>query len=241
MHSLAINSLGKSKCSMLTVAFLFAATVFAVRTFAAQQLQKGVSVQLPVTTAAAPMPDADSRGAWIVTVTADGSVYFGVDPVNPSGLADAMKSRPHRREQKLYLKADARAQFADVEHVLEVVRAASFDTTVLLTSQPGRPASETIVPPQGLEVLLTPPPSSPEPPTVVQVTAAVEQEPTVRVDRRQIPPANLQNLLTLLFQNRPEKMVIVKTEGPLSFAHVAHVIDVCRSAGARVLLATPPV
>jgi biopolymer transport protein ExbD len=241
MHSLTINSLGKSKCSMVTVAFLLVSTVFALRTDAAQQLQKGVSVQLPVTTAAAPMPDADNRGAWIVTVTSDGSVYFGIDLLNPSVLTDAMKSRAHRRGQKLYIKADARAQFADVEHVLEAVRAASFDIAVLLTSQAGPPGAGTIVPPQGLEVLLAPPQSSAEPPTLVQVTGSAEQAPTVRVDHRQIPPANLQNLLTLLFQNRPEKVVVVQTGGGLSFADVAHAIDVCRSAGARVVLATPSV
>jgi len=74
---------------------------------AAQALQKGISVELPVTSNAAPMPAADNEDAWIVTVAADGRTYFGTDPVTPAGLEGAMKSRPRNREQKLYIKADA--------------------------------------------------------------------------------------------------------------------------------------
>ena len=40
-------------------------------------LQRGVSVQMAATNNAAPMPDADNQYAWIVTVAADGSLYFG--------------------------------------------------------------------------------------------------------------------------------------------------------------------
>ena len=235
MNSLTINSLRKSKHSALTTTLLLATLLFATRIASAQQLQQGVSVQMVTTTAAAPMPDADNQDAWIVAVTADGTTYFGIDPVNPSNLADAMKSRLHHRDQKLYIKADARAPFAGVQRILEAGRAASFEAPVLLTSQPAPGSS---VAPQGLEVLLAPS-SSFEQPTIVQVTGSPQQALTLRVDGRQIPWANLRNLLVQVFQSRPEKAVLVKADGALTFADVAHVIDTCHSAGAKVILATP--
>jgi biopolymer transport protein ExbD len=61
----------------------------------------------------------------------------------------------------------------------------------------------------------------------------------LKVNGRQIPSANLQNMLTQIFQNRPEKVVQVKADGQLSFGDVVHVIDACHAAGAKVILATP--
>jgi len=95
MNSPAINTLERSKHFVPSGALVLATMLFAVPTGDAQQLQKGISVQLAVTSNAAPMPDADSEEAWIVAVAADGRMYFGIDPVTPEGLADKMKSRPH--------------------------------------------------------------------------------------------------------------------------------------------------
>ena len=117
------------------IATLLATTRFAANT-TAQHLQQGVSVQLAPTANALPMPAADNEDAWIVAITADGKVYFGVDPVDPASLADVMKSRPRKREQMLYIKADARTPFANVARVLEAGRKVWFDTPILLTSQP---------------------------------------------------------------------------------------------------------
>jgi biopolymer transport protein ExbD len=45
--------------------------------------------------------------------------------------------------------------------------------------------------------------------------------------------------LMQLLQTRSEKVVAVRADGLLSFAEVIHVIDVCHSAGAKVVLPTP--
>jgi biopolymer transport protein ExbD len=66
-----------------------------------------------------------------------------------------------------------------------------------------------------------------------------QQAPMLRIDNRQIPLANLQNALTQIFQNRSEKVVLVKADGQLPFADVVHVIDACHSAAAKVVLPTP--
>ena len=160
------------------------------------------------------MPDADNQDAWIVAVTANGNLYFGIDPVTPAQLADKMKSRPRRRTQNLYIKADALASFAVVRQVLTTAKEMYFDDAILLTSQSNSAAAGTVVSPQGLDVLLSPPSDSAT--TVVQITKAAQQEPTLQVNRRQIPMSNLKNLLTQLLQTRSENVVLLKTDGPLS-------------------------
>jgi biopolymer transport protein ExbD len=51
--------------------------------------------------------------------------------------------------------------------------------------------------------------------------------------------ATLQSTLRQLFQNQSERVVLMKADGLLPFAHVVHVIDMCRSTGAKVFLVTP--
>jgi biopolymer transport protein ExbD len=199
-------------------------------------LQKGISVQMPSTSHAVAMPEADNEDAWIVTVTADGSMYFGTDPFTATSLADEMKKRPRKREQNLYVKADARAPYGDVEKALAAARVDLFETSVLLTSNADS-SEGTIVSPTGLEVQLIPPTGLQ--PTEVQLINSGQQTPILKINNRQIPLANLQNTLTQIFQNRSEKVVLVKADGQLPFADVAHVVDACHSAAAKVVLPTP--
>ena len=202
----------------------------------AQALTRGIRVQLATSRNAMPMPEADDRSAWIVTVTASGDTDFGIDPVSPAALADEMRTRPRNREQKLFIKADARAAYADVEKVLRAGRNAQFDAPVLLTSQTVANDAGTVAP-LGLEVLLTAPAGSH--PTEVQVTHSAQRTPTLSINNRQIPWTNLRSMLTQLFQSHPEKIVLLKADGQLPFEDVVHVIDGCRSAGARIVLAVP--
>jgi Biopolymer transport protein ExbD/TolR len=86
-------------------------------------MQRGISVELPVTHNAVPMPDADREESLVVSVTKDGNVYFGVNPIGPAALADTIKDRlSNRAEKKLYIKADARTPFANVVRVLGSAR-----------------------------------------------------------------------------------------------------------------------
>jgi biopolymer transport protein ExbD len=203
----------------------------------AQQLQQGISVQLPPAPSSASMPEADNENAWIVTVTADGSLYFGVKPVTPAALGEEMRIHPRNREQKLYIKADARAPYASVEKAQAAAHVDLFDESVLLTNQSGSSEPGTMVSPKGLEVLLVPPAGSQ--PIEVQVIKSGEHTPILKVNNRQIPLANLQNMLTQIFQNHPEKVVLLKADALLPVADVVHVIDACHSSGAQVILPTP--
>lgn len=159
MHSLMINTLGRQKHLARIVVLILSAVLFAPRTGSSQQLQKGVSVQMAATSNAISMPEADNNDAWVITVTADGSLYFAADPMTPEALADWMKIHPRRREAKLYIKADARAPFASVKAALGPARSSNFEDVVLLTSQPGSHGPGTVAPPKGIEVLLGAPAS----------------------------------------------------------------------------------
>jgi biopolymer transport protein ExbD len=203
-----------------------------------QAMQKGISVELPVTSNARPIPAADNEDAWIVTVTADGRIYFGTDPVTPAGLEDAMKSRPRNREQKLYIKADARVPFANLEQVIEAGRVVAFEAPVLLTSQPEPSAFGTVVPPKGLEVLVGPALPAGTVATVVQLLNSEQQPPILKINNEQIPWPALQSTLTQLLQNRSEKLVLLRANGQLPFGRVVEVIDTCRATEAKVVLAT---
>jgi biopolymer transport protein ExbD len=195
-------------------------------------LRKGVSVQMAATGSATPMPEADNQDAWIVTITADGKLYFGADPVDAGGLMNDMKIHPRKRDAKLYIKADARAPFNSVEKVLEIGRKAYFESAVFLTKQNETPALGKMVAPQGLEILLT---SAPSDAVVVELPNPDQSQASLKVDNREVARANLQNALNQSLQNRADRIVEIKAEGSLPFAQVAQVIDACASVKAKVV------
>jgi len=199
-------------------------------------LQRGISVQMAATNNAAPMPDADNQDAWIVTVAADGSLYFGTDPVTRAGLMDVMVRTPRNREQKLYIKADDRAPYADVEYVFKSARTAGFDAPVFLTAQPESATPGSIVSPKGLEVFAAAPPNAES--VVVQILAG-QPSPTLRVNDADASWAALQNTLRRLLTKQNAKVVVVKAAGSVLFGQVAYVIDAAHSTGAKVVLAGP--
>jgi len=205
----------------------------------AQALRQGVSVQMAVTANATPMPEADST-PWIVTVTSDGALYFGIHPVTPDGLVQEMKSRPRERDQKLYIKADARAAYGNVRKTIEAARAVSFETVALLTSQPVASASGGMVPPRGLDISLFSPGSSAEA-IVVQVHRSKRSNPNLQINHQPIPWSALQTTLSPLVQSQKEKVIQLQVDGMLPFADVVQLIDTCRANGATVILPPPGV
>jgi biopolymer transport protein ExbD len=204
---------------------------------AAQALQKGISVQLAATDNALAMPDADHADASIVAVTADGRMYFGIDPVAPAALEEKIKTGLSSGGKQLYIKADARSPYANVMKIFEAAHTAGIAAPVLLTSQAESPAPGTVVPPKGLEVWVSPSRNSGS--IVVQVLNSGHPSPTLKVNNQDIAPAALQSTLTKLLKNQSEKVVLVKVDGQVPFGDVVHVIDACRSTEAKVVLATP--
>jgi biopolymer transport protein ExbD len=192
-------------------------------------LQKGVSVQMAGTSNATAMPAADNDDAWIVTISADGKLYFAADPVDANGLTNDMRIHPRNRDAKLYIKADARAPFSGVEKVMEIGRKAYFESAVLLTRQNETSALGKMAP-QGLEILLTSAPSD-----AVVVELSNSRQPSLKVNNREIALSSLQTALNQSLQNRSERTVEIKVDGSLPFAQVAQVIDACASVRAKVM------
>ena len=200
-------------------------------------LQKGVSVQMASTNNAMPMPEADDQGAWIVSVNQGGKLYFGTQPVTSDELIEQMRIRPRLRMQKLYIKADSRASYADVQGALEGAKKDLFEDAILLTNQTQSQVLGTLAPPKGLQVMLAAPGANAEP-VVVEMNYS-ERQPVLKLNGNDVSTTDLQDALNRAFQNRSEKVLVLKADGRLPFAQVVHVVDDCRSVGATVVIATP--
>jgi biopolymer transport protein ExbD len=206
----------------------------------ARTMQKGISVELPVTSHAVAMPDADQEDALIVSVTDDGSVYFGVDPISPPALAEKVRDGlSNRTERKLYIKADARTPYANVVKVLDAMRTAGVEAPNLLTAQRDSSGPGTLIPPKGLEVLIGPPLRAGSEAIVVQVLNSEQQRPALKINNEPVQRATLQSRLRQLLQNRSDNVVHIQADATLAFAAVVDVIDVCRSTGVKVVVVAP--
>jgi len=239
MKSFTINTRATSNLFALTLIALSVTLLFTPRAGYTQELQRGVSVQMPITSSATSMPAADQDEAWVVAVTANGSLYLGAEAMTLDALADWMKTHPRNREAKLYIKADARAPFASVEQVLEIGRRALFETPVLLTSQRESIAPGTVVPPNGLEVQINSALPAGAVATVVQLLSSDRQRPLLKVNDDEISWSALEDTLRQHFQKGDEKVILLKADQRLPFGQVVHAIDVCHSTGAKVFLPTP--
>jgi biopolymer transport protein ExbD/biopolymer transport protein TolR len=122
-------------------------------------LQRGVSVQQPVTSNAVAVPNADKQDALVVALTADGSVYLAGNRLSAPALADRLRSiLSTRNEKTLYIKADARVPYAHLVEVIDAVWKSGIEGLTLLTAQ--RDASDQgsrPVPPKGLELRVVQP------------------------------------------------------------------------------------
>jgi biopolymer transport protein ExbD len=206
----------------------------------AQTMRRGVSVEMARAQNAQSWPQADDNDAWVVTVDNAGQLYFGVDPVTTEELKQWMIQHPRRRDQKLYIKADARASYASVEKVLEAARGAEFSQPVLLVNQPDASATPgTIAPPKGLEVVVGSQTDSVATGTIAELTLSGQHQPLLKINDDEIPWSALGETLKQQLQKADNKVVLLKTAGRLPFAQAVYAIDNCRAAGATVYLAEP--
>jgi len=140
---------------------VIATLLLAVPICTAQALQKGISVDLPVTSSAVSIPDADREGALIVSITEDGSIYFGTNPISPSALKETVKSRlSNQTEKTLYLKADVDVPYASLVKVLDSAFAAGVNGLTLLTTQRRSEKPGTVIAPTGLQMQFVQPQES---------------------------------------------------------------------------------
>jgi biopolymer transport protein ExbD len=183
-------------------------------------LRKGVSVQMPVTTNAVAMPDADLADSLVVAVTYRGTVFLEVAPVTPAQLSGKVKEQiTGHPGKRVYLKGDARVPYSTVAEVLDALRTAGVNAPILLTSQHDS-TNASYAPPMGLEVLLPPTPDA-------------AQSVTLKAGNGQASDAELKQ------RARRDRPVVLQADGTAPFGDVVHAVDVCRAEGAKVFLATP--
>lgn len=202
----------------------------------APALQPGVSVKMAVTTSAVAVPDADAADALIVTVTANHMVFLGTERIEAAALGDRLEGIVSgQRDKKVYIKADARTPYANVAQVLRAARKAGVEAPILLTTQ-HETARSTPVPPRGLEVFLSSQTPEKKGPVAAEVLHSENGPPTVKIRNEAIGLAALKPRLEQIFESGAEKEILLTAKGPLSFAEIAAVTDVCRAAGAKVFL-----
>ncbi len=215
--------------------------LLALSTIAAQQLQQGVSVQMAPSTNAQPQPSADNQDAWVIAITQDGHLFFGAKPVTREGLLNEMITTPRQREQKLYIKADARAPYSQVQYVLKAAHTAEFQAPILLTAQKESAQPGKIVAPKGLEVWIpTGAPTGPEPANL-EVSATSDPTAGLTLNNHEVKWAALRPSLDQYFRGRSEKVVQLRGASDAPFAQIARAVDECRAFGAKVVLVTPEI
>jgi biopolymer transport protein ExbD/biopolymer transport protein TolR len=99
-------------------------------------LQNKVAIDLARVENPTNMPDADKEDAIVVAVTRDGKVYLGQNPVDPSQLGSLVRDKlADKTDKTIFVRADARAQFKNVEDAIDDVRTAGVETVNLLTQK----------------------------------------------------------------------------------------------------------
>ena len=146
------RKLAASFVSLMMVALSGAA--FAQQSGGSVPLQRGVSVQMPVTRNAVAVPNADGQDALVVALTADGTAYLRGDRLATPALADRVRTLLSTRNEKtLYIKADARVSYARLVEVIDAVQKSGIEGLTLLTAQQdAADQGNRLVAPKGLEM-----------------------------------------------------------------------------------------
>ena len=99
-------------------------------------LSKGVSVDMVRTRNPILMDDADKEDAVVVAVTRDGSVFLGRGEINPDELGRVVGDMiENKLDKTVYIKSDARARYAVVVEVINILRTEGVDQLGLLTEK----------------------------------------------------------------------------------------------------------
>ncbi len=99
-------------------------------------LQNKVEITLAQVQNPTNMPDADKEDAVVVAITRDGKVYLGQNVVDPSQLGSLVRDKlADKTDKTIFVRADARAQFKNVEDAIDDVRTAGVETVDLLTQK----------------------------------------------------------------------------------------------------------
>ena len=205
-----------------------------------------VAVDLAKAENAVAMPEAGYEDAIVVAVTRVGSVFLGQNRIDPAQLGSYLRdNRTDRTGETMYVRADARAQYRDVENAIKAMRSAGAEEVGLLTkrredaAQPetslwiGNPLLRSV----GLEVSFPSPSktpargsSSPDRTIVVHVIYRPNAAPAYKINSADVAHADLQSRLNEIFANRAERVLFIKGDDDLNFSDIADVIDIGKAS-----------
>jgi biopolymer transport protein ExbD len=139
-----------SDCNTLPFASVMGMIVFVVLLIfmtIPSDYHRGASVDLPRVLHPVAMRGADREDAVKVSILRDGRVYLGTDQVDladlPAKIQDRLKDRDV--ERKVYIMADTRARWSDLEMVLVDVRSAGIIRVAFLANQGPMPKADRLV------------------------------------------------------------------------------------------------
>ncbi len=208
------------------------------------ELRAGVSVQMPVTSNAVAVTDADRPGSLIVAVSRNGAAYLEITPVDPASLEQKLKSALAGREKKtVYLKGDARTPFAGVARIMEAAARAGADPTVLLTEQRDpSDAGKRPLPPKGLAVQYggAAAGSGPRPaPRLIRIEAGNSGQGALalKIDNEQTSLPSVPAAIAQRLRNDRASGIAIEADGSLPFGEVVRVVDACSSSGVKISVA----
>jgi biopolymer transport protein ExbD len=204
-----------------------------------------VAVFLAKAENAVPMPDAGQEDAIVVAVVRDGAVFLGQDKVDPAQLGSYIRDKlASKTDKTIYLRADARAKYRDVENVIDAIRSAGAEEVGLLTQRKedsqledrvwtGNPLLKSV----GLEVFIPSPPKTPargsSPPDraiVLHVIYRPNAAPAYTINAADVAHAELQSKLSAIFSNRAERVMFVEGDDNLRFSDIANAIDIGKAS-----------
>jgi biopolymer transport protein ExbD len=91
-------------------------------------------VDLAEASQAVPLPGAQREDAMFVWVSRDGAIHFRAREVRLHGADEIRNGAKAGSEKRVYLEADARAKYQDVDTVLGEIRKAGIENVSIVTN-----------------------------------------------------------------------------------------------------------
>ena len=101
-------------------------------------LNNKVNVELPPSTAAVVMEDANKEDSIVVAVTRDGKTFLGGDEVkNPADLGPKVTEKlENKTDKRVYFRGDVRSNYGKVMEAIDGIRAAGVSQLGMIAEKP---------------------------------------------------------------------------------------------------------
>jgi biopolymer transport protein TolR len=95
----------------------------------APMLQTGIDVKLPETRN---VQEVNPEGRIVISISREGYVYYGSDPINFSKIPDRLKKDAKSPKDSVFLRADKDVKWGYIVSVIDTIRGAGFNEIQLV-------------------------------------------------------------------------------------------------------------